>query len=64
MRALTDASVAYPDYYLRPFHAYSEGNLNWLAAYEAESATYSMAMRVWPEARPPRGGCTACSGVC
>ena len=45
---LTDASVAYPEYYLKPFHAYSEGNLNWLAAFEAESATYSMALRVWP----------------
>ena len=40
--------MAYPDYYLKPFHAYSEGNLNWLAAFEAESATYSMALRVWP----------------
>ena len=33
----------YPDYYLMPFHAYDEGNLNWLAAAEAESATYAMA---------------------
>jgi ubiquinone/menaquinone biosynthesis C-methylase UbiE len=48
LAALTDASVAYPSYYLRPFHAYAEGNLNWLAAFEAESATYSMALRVWP----------------
>ena len=48
MARLTDASVTYPDYYLKPFHAYSEGNLNWLAAFEAESATYSMALRVWP----------------
>jgi len=38
----------YPDYYLMPFHAYDEGNLNWLAAAEAESATYAMALRVWP----------------
>ena len=44
---LTDARVSYPEYYLKPFHAYSEGNLNWLAAFEAESATYSMALRVW-----------------
>jgi ubiquinone/menaquinone biosynthesis C-methylase UbiE len=48
MARLTDSSVAYPEYYLKPFHAYSEGNLNWLAAFEAESATYSMALRVWP----------------
>ena len=37
-----------PDYYNVAFHAYDEGNLNWLAAEEAESATYSMACRVWP----------------
>lgn len=29
-----------------PFHAYSEGNLNWLAAAEVESATSSMCLRV------------------
>lgn len=44
---MTDPSVTYPDYYNVPFHAYDEGNLCWLAAFEAESATYSMAMRVW-----------------
>ena len=43
--------VTYPSYYLRPFHAYSEGNLCWLAACEAESATKSMALRVWPQER-------------
>lgn len=32
-----------------PFHAYAEGNLNWLAAEEAGSATASMALRIWPE---------------
>lgn len=45
---MTDPSLTYPAYYLRPFHAYAEGNLSWLAAFEAESATYSMALRVWP----------------
>lgn len=45
----TDASVTYPSYYTMPFHAYSEGNLCWLAAYEAVPATYSMALRVWPK---------------
>jgi ubiquinone/menaquinone biosynthesis C-methylase UbiE len=44
---VSDPSVTYPDYYNVPFHAYDEGNLCWLAAFEAESATYSMAMRVW-----------------
>ncbi|HEY9734808.1 MAG TPA: class I SAM-dependent methyltransferase [Trichocoleus sp.] len=46
---LTDFAVAYPDYYKVPFHAYDEGNLCWQAAFEAESATYSMALRVWPQ---------------
>jgi len=46
---LNDADVAYPDYYTVPFHAYSEGNLCWLAAYEAAPATYAMALRIWPK---------------
>jgi ubiquinone/menaquinone biosynthesis C-methylase UbiE len=46
---VSDPNVTYPDYYNVPFHAYDEGNLCWLAAFEAESATYSMAMRVWLE---------------
>lgn len=44
-----DASVEYPEYYLKPFHAYSEGNLCWQAAFEAEPATLAMALRVWPQ---------------
>ena len=46
---ITDESIAYPDYYLVPFHAYNEGNLSWQAAFEAPSATYAMALRVWPK---------------
>jgi ubiquinone/menaquinone biosynthesis C-methylase UbiE len=46
---LADPELEYPEYYRQPFHGYDEGNLNWLAAYEAEPATYSMAMRVWKE---------------
>jgi ubiquinone/menaquinone biosynthesis C-methylase UbiE len=46
---LTNPEVTYPDYYQVPFHAYSEGNLCWQAAFEAEPATYSMALRVWPK---------------
>jgi len=46
---LEDASVEYPEYYLKPFHAYSEGNLCWQAAFEAEPATLAMALRVWPQ---------------
>lgn len=40
--------LMYPDYYLQEFHAYDTGNLNFEAAYECESATYSMALRIWP----------------
>ena len=42
-------AVTYPDYYQVPFHAYAAGNLCWPAAFETESATYSMALRVWPK---------------
>ncbi|HEY9888487.1 MAG TPA: methyltransferase domain-containing protein [Candidatus Obscuribacterales bacterium] len=46
---LQNPAVAYPDYYQVPFHAYDQGNLCWQAAFEAESATYAMALRVWPD---------------
>ncbi len=46
---LTDPNLQYPDYYQVPFHAYDRGNLCWLAAFEAEPATYAMAIRVWPD---------------
>lgn len=42
-------NITYPDYYQVPFHAYEQGNLCWEAAFEAESATYAMALRVWPQ---------------
>lgn len=45
----SERQEAYPDYYLLPFHAYDAGNMCWEAAYEAEPATYAMALRVWPE---------------
>ncbi|MEM7554906.1 MAG: class I SAM-dependent methyltransferase [Cyanobacteria bacterium P01_A01_bin.84] len=44
---VTNPDIVYPDYYNVPFHAYPEGNLCWKAAFEAPSATYSMALRVW-----------------
>jgi ubiquinone/menaquinone biosynthesis C-methylase UbiE len=45
----TNPKVVYPDYYKVPFHAYAEGNLCWQAAFEAPSATYAVALRVWPK---------------
>jgi ubiquinone/menaquinone biosynthesis C-methylase UbiE len=44
---ITNPNIQYPDYYQVPFHAYNEGNMCWKAAFEAPSATYSMALRVW-----------------
>ncbi|WP_008312293.1 class I SAM-dependent methyltransferase [Leptolyngbya sp. PCC 6406] len=46
---VTNPKVTYPDYYKMPFHAYGEGNLCWQAAFEAEPATYAMALRIWPQ---------------
>jgi SAM-dependent methyltransferase len=47
LEQITNPSITYPDYYQVPFHAYDQGNLCWSAAFEAESATYSMGLRVW-----------------
>lgn len=49
LQDFTNPTVTYPDYYQVPFHAYDAGNLCWEAACEAESATYSMALRVWKD---------------
>ena len=46
---VVNENIVYPDYYTVPFHAYDEGNLCWQAAFEAESATQSMALRTWPQ---------------
>jgi len=34
--------IKYPDYYLKPFHAYDDGNLSWEAAMEVESAALTV----------------------
>ncbi|MDF5731176.1 MAG: class I SAM-dependent methyltransferase [Rhizonema sp. PD38] len=49
LSTVVNSNIVYPDYYKVPFHAYPEGNLCWQAAFEANSATYSMALRVWPK---------------
>ena len=41
--------IQYPSYYLKPFHAYEHGNLDWTAAFENESATSAMAWRVFKD---------------
>ncbi len=42
--------LIYPEYYLRPFHAYDQGNLSWEAATEVEVAASAVHARIWPEA--------------
>jgi ubiquinone/menaquinone biosynthesis C-methylase UbiE len=41
--------VAYPDYYLKSFHAYEEGNLSWEAAMEVEVAAQAVHAGIWSE---------------
>lgn len=42
--------LVYPDYYLRTFHAYDEGNLSWEAAMEVEVAAQAVHARIWADA--------------
>jgi ubiquinone/menaquinone biosynthesis C-methylase UbiE len=42
--------LTYPEYYLNSFHAYESGNLNWLAAWEVESAAYAVHAKIWEDA--------------
>jgi SAM-dependent methyltransferase len=44
------SDLIYPEYYLRPFHAYDEGNLGWEAAMEVEVAAHAVHARIWSEA--------------
>lgn len=45
-----DSQITYPDYYLRPFHAYDQGNLSWDAAFEEEVAARTVHASIWPDA--------------
>lgn len=42
--------LIYPDYYLRAFHAYEEGNLSWHPAMEFEVAARTVHARIWKDA--------------
>lgn len=44
---LENPDISYPDYYLKKFHAYQLGNLDWQAVCELESATASLAVAVF-----------------
>lgn len=43
-------NLTYPDYYIRSFHAYKEGNLGWQPAVEVEVAAYAVHAKIWPDA--------------
>ncbi|MGB3534946.1 MAG: class I SAM-dependent methyltransferase [Microcoleaceae cyanobacterium] len=47
LNKIINPEITYPEYYQKPFHAYQQGNLCWDAAFEAESATYAMGLRIW-----------------
>ena len=50
LKRVTNPQLTYPDYYLRSFHAYDNGNLSWLAAFEVEVAAYAVHAGIWPNA--------------
>lgn len=45
-----NTQLVYPDYYLKSFHAYDNGNLNWEAALEVEVAAYAVHAGIWKDA--------------
>lgn len=47
---IQNPDLVYPDYYLKPFHAYEEGNLGWLPAMEVEVAAHAVHARIWQDA--------------
>jgi ubiquinone/menaquinone biosynthesis C-methylase UbiE len=48
-KQVNNPSLTYPDYYVRSFHAYEEGNLGWEPATEVEVAAHAVHARIWPE---------------
>ena len=46
-RRIENTSIVYPDYFLKPFHGYEYGNMEWKAAFENEAATYSISANYW-----------------
>jgi ubiquinone/menaquinone biosynthesis C-methylase UbiE len=49
-------NIQYPEYYLKHFHAYEEGNLGWLPATEVEVAAFAVHSRIWKDDKPPVQG--------
>ncbi|MFM6899513.1 MAG: methyltransferase domain-containing protein [Microcystis panniformis] len=50
LQAVENPDLVYPEYYVCSFHAYEKGNLDWLPAFEVESATYAVHSTIWPGA--------------
>jgi len=50
LKKIQNPHLSYPEYYLRSFHAYEQGNLNWEAAWEVEVAAYTVHAGIWPNA--------------
>lgn len=50
LASVQNPHLAYPDYYLKPFHAYDAGNLNWEAATEVEVAARAVHAKIWADA--------------
>lgn len=44
---VTNSELTYPDYYLKPFHAYEEGDLGWMPAMEGEVAAKTVHAQIW-----------------
>jgi ubiquinone/menaquinone biosynthesis C-methylase UbiE len=42
IQTIENPDMTYPSYYLQSFHAYDKGNMSWDAAWELESAAYSV----------------------
>lgn len=50
LQQVQNPQIKYPNYYVRSFHAYEEGNLSWQAAWEVEVAAKAVHAGIWPEA--------------
>ena len=54
MREIEDAGLAYPEYYLEPFHCYETGNLNWEAALEGPASSKAVHAPVMDTGSDPK----------
>ncbi|MFB2878163.1 class I SAM-dependent methyltransferase [Floridanema aerugineum] len=47
LQKVQNQNLTYPEYYVRSFHAYEEGNLGWEPALEVESAAHAVHSTIW-----------------